>query len=306
MSRRFGLPHGRPEWIPHPVGGSARLAPAGIAAIVVLLAIHAGPVRAQRPDEAGAPSGVTPAGVTRADRPAADTALGLRTDSTTMRRGTPRLEDLRVRRLAPLASVVVPGSGQFALGNDRFIVYTAAELIGWWRLSKSWHEQSQQEAAFKGIARTVARSHFSSAPPDGDWTYYENMRDWFESGAYSMSNNGSVVPETDTLTYNGHLWQQLLATNPTTSAALAAYEAQAVKPNFQWSWRNASLQYDQFIRTTDKRNDAAHAAVEDLIFIAANHVLSMVDAFATFRLQIRPEVGGGGRPGASFTASARW
>jgi hypothetical protein len=121
-----------------------------------------------------------------------------------------------------------------------------------------------------------------------------------------MSNNGSVAPETDTLTYNGHLWQQLLATNATTNAALAAYEAQAIKPNFQWSWRNAQLQYDQFIRTTDKRNDAAHAAVQDLLFIAANHVLSMVDAFATFRLQIRPESGGGGRPGASFSASARW
>jgi hypothetical protein len=285
---------------------------ARIAAIVVLLAVHAGPVRAQRPDRggegAGALIGVTPAGVTRAERPAAESTFTIRTDSTERRRGTPGLEDLRIKRLAPLASAIVPGSGQFALGNDRFIVYTAAELIGWWRLSKSWHEQSQQEAAFKAIARTVARSHFSSAPPDGDWTYYENMRDYLESGVYSTSNNGSVAPETDTLTYNGHLWQQLLATNATTGAALAAYEAQAVKPNFQWSWRNAQLQYDQFIRTTDKRNDAAHAAVQDLIFIAANHVLSMVDAFATFRLQIRPEAGGsgGGRPGASFTASARW
>jgi hypothetical protein len=279
---------------------------ARIAAFVVLLAVQAGPVGAQRPE--GSLAGVTPAGVTRADRPAADSTLNVRTDSATHRRGRLGVEDLRARRLAPLASAIVPGSGQFALGNDRFIVYTAAELIGWWRLSKSWHEQSQQEAAFKAIARTVARSHFSSAPPDGDWTYYESMRDYLESGAYSTSNDGSVVPETDSLTYNGHLWQQLLATNATTSAALAAYEAQAVKPNFQWSWRNAQLQYDRFIRTTDKRNDAAHAAVEDLIFIAANHVLSMVDAFATFRLQIRPEAGGGagGRPGASFTASARW
>jgi hypothetical protein len=279
---------------------------ARIAALVVLVAVHAGTVRAQASD--GSLGGVTPAGVTRAERSAADSAFIPSTDSTTRRRGTRSLEDLRVRRFAPLASAIVPGSGQFALGNDRFIVYTAAELIGWWRLSKSWHEQSQQEAAFKAIARTVARSHFSSAPPDGDWTYYENMRDYLESGAYSTSNNGSVAPETDTLTYNGHLWQQLLATNATTSAALAAYEAQAVKPNFQWSWRNAQLQYDQFIRTTDKRNDAAHAAVQDLIFIAANHVLSMVDACATFRLQIRPEAGGpgGGRPGASFTASARW
>jgi hypothetical protein len=263
-----------------------------------ITALFAVPGRAQGVAE------VAPAGVTRADRPAPDATLTFRVDS--VRRTTPVMSDVGLRHLAPIASAIVPGSGQLALGNQRFIVYTAAELVGWWRLSKSWHEQSQQEAAFKAIARTVARSHFSSAPPDGGWTYYENMRDFLESGVYSMSNNGSVAPETDPLTYNGHLWQQLLATNATTNAALAAYETQAIKPNFQWSWRNAQLQYDQFIRTTDKRNDAAHAAVQDLLFIAANHVLSMVDAFATFRLQIRPEPGGGGRPGASFSASARW
>lgn len=263
-----------------------------------ITALFTGPARAQ------GLAGVEPAGVTRAERAAPDSSLTFRVDS--VRRTTPGISDMGLRRLAPIGSAIVPGIGQLALGNQRFIVYTAAELVGWWRLSKSWHEQSQQEAAFKAIARTVARSHFSSAPPDGAWSYYESMRDYLESGVYSMNNNGTVVPETDSLTYNGHLWQQLLATNATTSAALAAYEAQAVKPNFQWSWRNAQLQYDQYIRTTDKRNDAAHAAVQDLLFIAANHVLSMVDAFATFRLQIRPEAGGGGRPGASLSASARW
>ena len=240
--------------------------------------------------------------VARADRAAPESSFTIRVDSVP--RTTFGVGDIRVRRLAPLSSAIVPGSGQFALGNDRFIVYAAAELIGWWRFTKSWHEQSQQEAAFKQIARTVARAHFSTAPPDGDWTYYETMRDYPQSGVYSMSNNGSVVPETDTSTYNGHLWQQLLATNTTTAAALSAYEAQAIKPDFQWSWLNANLQFDQYKRTTDKRNDASHAAIQDLLFIAANHVLSMVDAFATFRLEIRPEAGG--RPGASIGASARW
>ena len=210
--------------------------------------------------------------------------------------------DMRIRRLASLSSAILPGSGQLALGNDRFVVYLAAEAIGWWRFSKSSHEQSQQEAAFKTIARTVARSHFSTSPPDGDWTYYERMRDFLESGAYSMTNSGPVVPESDATTFNGHLWLQELATHSTTAAALAQYEADAIKPNFQWSWRNAGLQYDQFTRTTALRNDAAHAAVQDLIFIGANHVLSMVDAFATFRLQVRSAPGGG----ASLGASATW
>ncbi len=245
------------------------------------------------------------AGVANTTRFAYDTSLMLRSGSVARPPGETRgIGDIRVRRFAPVMSAIVPGSGQFALGNDRFVVYTAAEVIGWWRYSKSTHEQAQQEAAFKAIARTVARSHFSNNPPDGDWTYYESMRDYLESGAYSLSNTATVVPESDVSTFNGHLWQQLLATNPTTAAALAAYEQQAIKPNFQWSWRNAQLQYDQFIRTTDKRNDAYADRVQDLIFVAANHVLSMVDAFATFRLQLRPPPGGG--RGASLEASARW
>lgn len=268
-----------------------------IAAAVVLCSGLAAGLQAQRVEGARA-------GVALADRQSVDSQPSL---AEQIRRppGDPRgIADIRIRRLAPIMSAILPGSGQFALGNDRSIVYTAAEVIGWWRLTKSSHEQSQQEAAFKQIARTVARSHFSSAPPDGDWTYYESMRDFQESGAYSLSNNGTVVPETDVSTFNGHLWQQLLATNATTAAALAAYEQQAIKPEFQWSWQNAGLQYDQYVRTTDKRNDAYSAKVQNLIFIGANHVLSMVDAFATFRLQIRPPPGGG--RGASLEARAAW
>jgi hypothetical protein len=217
-------------------------------------------------------------------------------------RSRPGIADTRIRRLAPLTSALVPGSGQFALGNERFVVYLAAEAFGWWQFAKSAREQSQQEAAFKTIARTVARSHFSTSRPDGDWTYYETMRDYLESGAYSTTDSGPVVPEGDATTYNGHLWLQELATHSTRAAALAQYEADAIKPDFQWSWRNAQLQYDQFKRTTALRNDAHYAAVQDLLLITANHVLSMVDAFATFRLQVRPAPGGG----ASLGASATW
>jgi hypothetical protein len=264
-----------------------------LAACLVAAALSAARLGAQGMD--GSRAGVALAD-RRAPETVADSADGLRSVSPSP--STHGIADIRVRRLAPVMSAIVPGSGQLTLGNDRFVVYTAVEVIGWWRFAKSSREQSQQESAFKTIARTVARSHFSTNPPDGDWTYYESMRDYLESGAYSLSNSG-VVPETDVTTFNGHLWQQLLATNSTTAAALAAYESQAVKPNFQWSWRNAQLQYDEYIRTTDKRNDAYAAGVQDLILIGANHVLSMVDAFATFRLQVRPLPGGGVSLGGS-------
>ena len=127
------------------------------------------------------------------------------------------------------------------------------------------------------------------------------MRDFSQSGDYSKADSGPVVPEPDATTFNGHLWQQALQTHATVADALAQYERDAIKPDFQWSWLNASIQWDVFKQLTNKRNDAFRAAQQDLMMIAANHVLSMVDAFATFRLQVRPDSRGGGSLGASLS-----
>lgn len=201
-------------------------------------------------------------------------------------------ESKALRPYAPLVSAVVPGGGQIILGDNRFVAYLAVEVLAWWKYRKDTREQADQEALFKDIARRVARSHFSATLPDADWAYYEQMRDFLESGAYSMTDQGPLVPETDPLTYNGSRWQLALATHATDlQAALAQYQRVAIRPEFRWSWRNAQLQYDIFKRTTDSRNDAYHAAVTDLMILGANHVLSMVDAFVTFRLQVQPEDG---------------
>lgn len=207
----------------------------------------------------------------------------------------------RARPYAPLASVAIPGTGQYMLGQDRFVVYAAVEALVWWQYGKHAREQVQQERAFKDIARQVARAHFSSSAPDGPWSYYEAMRDWTESGSYSTADSGPVVPEADTTTYNGHLWELALQTNTSVADALVQYERDAIRPDFQWSWRNASVQRDVFRQLTNKRNDAFRAAQNDLMMIVANHLLSMVDAFATFRLQVRPDSRGGGSLGASLS-----
>lgn len=211
-------------------------------------------------------------------------------------------ESTALRPYAPLVSAVVPGGGQIILGDNRFVAYLAVEVLAWWKYRKDTREQADQEALFKDIARRVARSHFSATLPDADWAYYEQMRDFLESGAYSMTDQGPLVPETDPLTYNGSRWQLALATHSTDlQAALAQYQRVAIRPEFRWSWRNAQLQYDIFKRTTDSRNDAYHAAVTDLMILGANHVLSMVDAFVTFRLQVQPEDGR-----TKIGASLRW
>jgi len=228
------------------------------------------------------------------------------------RGGAQRVEEVRAgvtsaadtnakRRLAPIASAIIPGTGQMMLGNNRSIAYVAVEVIGWWQYRKHVNERAQQEAAFKDLARHVARSHFAPNGGDGNWTYYEMMRDYVESGDYTTSDNGTVVPPLDTMTFNGHVWLDALRTHTSTAEALLQYQQRAVKPDLQWSWKNARIQWDLFGQLTEKRNDANRAAARDLLLVAGNHLLSMVDAFATFRLYVRPAEGGGASLGASIS-----
>ena len=124
------------------------------------------------------------------------------------------------------------------------------------------------------------------------------MRDYLESGAYSQSPTGPIVPETDLATYNGHQWDIAQGTQPTVAAALAV-RGDRRQAGLQWSWQNHRLEWDIFGRTTDQRNDAAQSAKRDLIIIGANHMLSLVDAFSTIRLQVVPTGAGGAAIGAS-------
>ena len=207
---------------------------------------------------------------------------------------------VRYRRYAPLVSAVVPGGGQFMLGHDRFFGYAAVELLAWWRYTKDNHERADQERRFKELSREVARAHFTSVFPDSSWVYYEWMRDYIESGQFSLSPTGPIVPETDTATYNGFKWQLLLGTHASYADALAAYQQIAIRPEYRWSWKDARLQWDIYRRTTDKRNDASRAMTRDLLVVGANHILSMVDAFASIRLEMRAQENGRTAIGAAI------
>lgn len=199
---------------------------------------------------------------------------------------------------APIASAIVPGAGQAVLGQQRFVAYLALEGFVWLQYAKDQRDWRQQRAAYRDLAARVARSPFSASPPVGDWGYYESMEHYLESGVYSITGSATdVQPETNESTYNGAMWL-LARTNywpdpavapPTNSAeyqsALRFYEGRAVRPEYRWSWRNAQLEQDLYRRTINKANDAVRRATSDLGIILANHVLSMVDAFATWRLE---------------------
>jgi hypothetical protein len=191
-----------------------------------------------------------------------------------------------------LASAIVPGTGQFLLGEDRFVAYAAVEAAMWLKRRNDRTDQSRQESEFRALARDVARAHFSDARPDADWEYYENMRKFLESGEYSLSD-GALVPETNDSTFNGFIWRSAREHNPDLASALVEYERRAIKPNFRWSWRNAQLEWDLYKRKTEQRNNAAGRVASDLVVITANHVLSMVDAFRSVRLRAYSPPGGG-------------
>jgi hypothetical protein len=201
-------------------------------------------------------------------------------------------------------SAIIPGSGQLVLGQDRFVTYGAVELLLWLKRANDAREQGRQESEYRALARQVARVHFSTTLPDGDWDYYESMEKWLDSGAFSLSPT-ELVPESDATTFNGGRW--LLAERnhgvdpaapvvggPAYQAALAEYSARAVHPEYLWSWQNAQLEWDLYRRTINKRNDAAHAVGSDVTLLLANHVLSMVDAFSSYRLRVSsPSTTGG-------------
>jgi hypothetical protein len=202
------------------------------------------------------------------------------------------VSESRLERSAPLLSAVLPGSGQWALKQQRAVLYGALEVLMWLKVAKDKREQHDAERDFRALARDVARKNFAQSDTSG-WDYYEHMREFFESGAYSLSDGAIVVPETLTTTYNGRQWELAQLSHANRDDALAQYERTAVKPGFIWSWRNAALHWDLFRKMTEQRNDAAGRWRTDLTIIAANHVLSMVDAFATLRLRAQPLATGG-------------
>lgn len=205
-----------------------------------------------------------------------------------------------IRRLpswtAPIASAILPGVGQAHLGKARAVGYLAAEGYLWFQYISNIRLREENERNFRTIARDVARRSFPGTHPDTVWQYYEKMEKYMESGAYSMATSGATIPQTDLSTYNGEQWRKarlqfgIALDDPDPSRAprylqaLEYYESLAITQPYGWSWNNAQLEKDLFNRSISRRNDASTRATNALIALGANHILSMIDAFAEFRL----------------------
>lgn len=286
-----------------PAGGCALLA-----ASLTLAALPASAL-AQRADPALSRGGSPETYVVAPPGPAAASA-----SATTTSGAIPSVSwgPLLPRWTAPVGSLLLPGLGQLRLGEDRFVAYAAAELYLWTKYMKDTRELRRQRQAYKTLARDVARYFYSRNGPDGDWDYYEVMgKDYLESGAYSTTASGEVVPETDPATYNGHIWRLALRTywgNPDTppppgsapyNEALALYKRRAVPPELRWSWRNSQLERDLYRRAISRANDSFRRATVGGSLIVANHLLSAVDAFVVVRLESLRTPDGDQRVGAT-------
>lgn len=239
------------------------------------------PVGAVRPTEAAAADAGT--GVQRA----VARELGI-----ARRRGAPWW--------APVASAIVPGAGQAAMGQDRWIAFAAFEGAALLRYSADRQEGLRERRTYRRLANQVARALYTTgSPPSGAFEYYEAMERWVESGVYDAEPGGELEPESDLTTFNGSIWllaRQTYWTRPDSTPdagsdayrqALEFYDRRAVRPAYRWSWRNAQLEQDLYRRAIDRSNAAFRRSAEDLAAVLANHVLSTVDAYVTVRLRRR-------------------
>lgn len=206
---------------------------------------------------------------------------------------------------SPVASFVVPGAGQIALGQQRSYAYLVAEGFLLLQAITAQRDGGRARVQYQSLAVDVARKQFGGKFPTGPWDYYESMEKFLESGAYDRNPGGAVEPEIDESTFNGARW--LLARQtywrdarvaPAASSdeykrALAQYQAEAVRDDFRWSWRDAQLQQDVYRQTIANKNQSFQRATNLAGLVGANHLISMIDAYISVRLRRFGSTGAG-------------
>jgi len=198
---------------------------------------------------------------------------------------------------APVASGVVPGTGQFALRQQRSVAYAVAEAFLILQYVAARRDGNRDRSTYRDLAANVARKPFGANAAVGPWEYYEAMEKFLESGAYDRIPGGAIDPETDLTTYNGARWLLARETywrNPTVAPstsspeyqrALAFYQERAVRDGFRWSWRDAQLQQDLYRQTIAASNRSYQRAVTMTGLIALNHLASLIDGYVSVRVR---------------------
>lgn len=218
------------------------------------------------------------------------------------RSGATQVEDssAAVRRwsfwVRPVASFVLPGSGQIMAHQDRAAIYIGTEVYGLTRFIQLTMASHHDATRFRDLAFEVARAPFSPTQRDTVFEYFETMQRYMESGQFDRDPGAAFAPEGDTTTYNGTVWLTARRTywrDPDTppdpqsleyARAVQFYDSHAVGSGYLWSWNNSEEQLNVYRETIRKSDSAFRKAQDQLGILLANHVASAVDAFISSRL----------------------
>lgn len=199
----------------------------------------------------------------------------------------------------PLASAVIPGSGQLLGARERGALYLVAEAFLLTRILSLSAEGRRERDRYRELAFVVARAPYGPTRNDTVFEYFEQMGRFVESGPFDTDPGPGLAPPADERSYNGQIWALARRTffadpdappppeAPEFQRALAFYTSRAIGPNFQWSWRNAGLEQDLYRQTIRESDEAFRQAARELGILLANHLLSAVDAAITERLARR-------------------
>jgi hypothetical protein len=201
--------------------------------------------------------------------------------------------------VALFASAIIPGAGQFYLGEQRWVPYVAVEAWAWITWYKQKSNGASLEEQYRDLAWRVARRGCGCERRDSTFPYYESMANTAlpKSGEFDANSMvDGVQPELDPRTFNGDLWRHAKALflpggidlPPNTREyqnALEYYKRYAIPPGYRWNWGDSDLEQGNFNRLIERSDDAARGRTRTVGLIFANHMVSAIDALITARFQ---------------------
>jgi hypothetical protein len=232
--------------------------------------------------------------------------------------------------IAPMASFLLPGSGQVLLRQQRAYGYVVADGFLIIQALRANRDGNNTRNEYRRLASEVARAPFGADRPHGSWDYYETLEAIDASGAYELSPGSKFTPESDVTTYNGRKWLQARQTywadanvpppetSPEYARAIAFYQARAYSGSFRFSWRDHQLEQTAYVQTIKDYNGNRQRLVSTGGLLLANHLVSMVDAYINVRVRryggaglanvsvrsgVEPAVGAANSYRASLTAT---
>ena len=199
--------------------------------------------------------------------------------------------------LPAMASLILPGAGQWMLGQRRWIGYAALEAAGWLLFLDRRRDGHRLRDRYRGLAWEAARARFGGIRVDGDFDYYEDLIDFDRSGTFDVDAlTPGIQPETDPSTFNGQVWELARGLffpagqpdptpgSPEYERALRFYEERSYGDAFLWDWAGEEASQVEFGSLIHESDEALRRATLLLGIVGANHALSAVDALVSARL----------------------